>query len=98
MTNLAENKVNKLDTECLCCVPSGAIRDASKPPRAQPARIRATRGKTALSRGERVACDGVFISRLGSGEGLLPSGILVVVPNVRISDVPPSTLLRRIEF
>jgi len=93
MTNLAENKVNKLDADCVCCVPSGAIRDASKV-KTEPIRILRTVRESALSLGERVARDGVFISRRGSGEGLLMLRVLVVVPSVRIGDVPPSPLLR----
>jgi len=72
MTNLAENKVNKPDADCWCRVPSGAIRDASKPPRAQPTRILATFGKTALSLGERVArCPDALHREAGRVRGLL---------------------------
>jgi hypothetical protein len=88
MTNLAENKVNKLDADCLCCVPSGAIREASKL-KTEPMRILRTLRDSALSLGERVARAGVFIRRRGSGEGLPMLRVLVVAPNVRISDVPP---------
>jgi len=97
MINLAENKVNKLDADCWCCVPSGAIRDASKPPRAQPTRILATLGKAALSLGERVARDGGFSSRRESGEGLLPHANQHASATVRISNLSPSLFLRRIE-
>ena len=36
-----------------------------------------------------MARDGVFISRRGSGEGLLAFGILLIIPNGRISNVLP---------
>ena len=89
MANLAENKVNRLGATCLHCAPSAAIRDAVKAPKTQTTTLLAHFEKTALSLGESVARDGVFISRRGSGEGLLPFVSFLTLPSVRIDNVPP---------
>jgi len=77
----------------LCGPPRGAAWDTSKAPREQLISIFRTPGKPALSRalgkpalslGERVARDGAFSSRRGSGEGFLPFTSQLVSLEVRI--------------